>query len=356
VNDSIDQSAVKARKTIVFLEFFRVYAVIAVFISHKFPEWALISLDEHRPVQHLIEIVYNAFMPILTNGQGGVIIFFFISGYVIAQKIEQESTIEFLVKRIFRIYPLYIVAVICVTFISPDRVIHWHRLWPKFTLLGDLNGVSFGLAVEWTLRIEVEFYLLAALLTLVGTFRHRDRLVLLLINAATVICVIMPPFPNWSPNTLGLFNQFFPFLMVGMGLYYYERKRAAFWMILPIIVLALSEMSAGGMALFMFFTFFLVMILRGEMRNYSWINRLSCITYSAYLFHLWLYDYLLREFTLIRFPLPELTAVIGLILCCYLVHFLVERPFIRLGRHVSIWADNVCNHGVRAVRRSLAKA
>jgi peptidoglycan/LPS O-acetylase OafA/YrhL len=326
--------------TIIFLEYFRIYAFIAVFISHKFPQYAHINLNPVNPISHVIDLIYNAFMPTITNGEGGVVIFFFISGYIIANKIDQEAPVEFLIKRIFRIYPLYIFAIFAVDWLLYHTVPDWRVLWPKFTLLGDFFGVQGALAIEWTLRIEVVFYLFAAILAILPSFPQRYKLIVLVLNITTLVCVIMPPFPSWSPNTIGKFNEFFPYLMLGMGLYYYDTRKTSLWAIGLIILVALSQLFAGPMPLLTFFMFFNVMLIRNKVPNYKWVGWISSITYAFYLFHLWLYDYFYQLFTNAwRLPWPTAATIAALVFSCYAAHFLIERPFIWLGRRVTAGLD-----------------
>ncbi len=329
--------AQKSGHTIIFLEYCRIYAFMAVFISHKFPQWAHIQLIGHSDAERLISMIYNAFMPSLTNGQGGVIMFFFISGYIIANKVDEEPTLVFLIKRLFRIYPLYIACVLASQYLSLGHLQPWSQLWPKFTLMGDFTHTDFGLGVEWTLRIEVTFYLFAAALTLLPKFKYRYPLLTLLITIATIICALMPPFPDWNPYTLGYFNQFFPFLMAGMGLYYFDIGKTPILAVTPIILIALSEMYAMAMPLLMFFAFFAAMTQRRHLPNWQWAKHISCITYGFYMIHLWLWDYLLPRFLSRGLSLGKSEALtfVCLLLVCYTAHYSIEKPGISIGRRLA---------------------
>jgi len=98
-----------------------------------------------------------------------VIVFFLTSGYIITHVLQNETTSEFMVKRIFRIYPLYIFAVIVETLLA--RIVDGvalpgiGTLIPRLLLMGDFFGTPLALTgVEWTLRVEVCFYFYMALL------------------------------------------------------------------------------------------------------------------------------------------------------------------------------------------------
>lgn len=103
----------------------------------------------------------------LTTGSFGVDIFFIISGFIIAYVIEKDSS-QFLLKRIFRIYPMYIIATIMMIF----TVLIFPTLIKSTTISfsGFIKSILFIPGIEnrgypilgqgWTLRFEMFFYLL----------------------------------------------------------------------------------------------------------------------------------------------------------------------------------------------------
>ena len=91
---------------IVFLDYMRVFAFISVLIGHKFePEMtAMLSASaDHALLNTVTTFLYN----ICYGGAAGVIVFFITSGYIITHVLQTESSPDFLIKRLFRIYPLY---------------------------------------------------------------------------------------------------------------------------------------------------------------------------------------------------------------------------------------------------------
>ena len=89
----------------------RIFAFISVLVGHKIYdklEFASQNQSLHITIRYLAE----ALLPLCLGGAAGVIVFFLTSGYIITHVLQKEETAEFIVKRIFRIYPLYIFAVI----------------------------------------------------------------------------------------------------------------------------------------------------------------------------------------------------------------------------------------------------
>ncbi len=148
-------------KRIVFLDFLRIFAFTSVLIGHKFsPILYAFSNDDsiHESLRFLIKLV----LPLCMGGAAGVVVFFLVSGYVIIHILQNELPLEFCIKRIFRIYPLYIFAVLfqySLMILIDHSVINFHFLIPQLLLIGDFFQAPQTLdGVEWTLRVEVLFY------------------------------------------------------------------------------------------------------------------------------------------------------------------------------------------------------
>ncbi|WP_263143724.1 acyltransferase [Pseudomonas sp. RIT-PI-AD] len=124
---------------------------------------------------HYVERVAPAYQGPLSRyvlhvGWNGVDLFFVLSGFLIGSILasnRQEGVGGFLVRRVFRIYPAYLVIVlVCLCFSRPElrhnsglllsHLFMVHNLTPGYG--GAINGVL------WTLGAEFQFYLLAALL------------------------------------------------------------------------------------------------------------------------------------------------------------------------------------------------
>src|ERR1700733_1516349 len=116
----------------------------------------------------------------LNLGQYGVFVFFLVSGYIIPASLERRGSVRgFWVGRGFRLYPLYIVAIVLsiLAYKTGYGAIHGAQNSPKnwafalpFMMSNMLNGANVP-NVIWTLSFEMVFYLL---LTALFTFRvHR---------------------------------------------------------------------------------------------------------------------------------------------------------------------------------------
>ena len=98
-------------KRLEFLDILRIFAFVSVLIGHKFYE-VLDGLSKSENVHLTLRFFLDALKTLCWGGGVGVIVFFLISGYIITLVLQTEDVKVFLIKRIFRIYPLYVVAVL----------------------------------------------------------------------------------------------------------------------------------------------------------------------------------------------------------------------------------------------------
>ncbi|MEV1170551.1 acyltransferase [Nonomuraea sp. NPDC049784] len=150
-----------------WLDALRGVAVLAVLFEHL--------LDPLFP-----EIRANI-SPWFDFGQYGVMVFFLVSGYVVPASLERRGSVAgFWISRLFRLYPLWIVAAIIGTVFGLVQV---YSALPSqlsdhpvasgiahLTMLQDFLQVVSVVNVFWTLSYEMAFYLLV---TAIFVFGHR---------------------------------------------------------------------------------------------------------------------------------------------------------------------------------------
>ena len=114
-------------------------------------------------------------------GGFGPYLFFMISGFVVLMSAWGRSVPSFIASRVSRIYPAYWLAVI----VTATVVVHNTQLvpvWDRVTLPSVALNLTmfqhaFGVAdvdgVYWTLFVELKFYLLLAVMIIVGITRGR---------------------------------------------------------------------------------------------------------------------------------------------------------------------------------------
>lgn len=338
-----------AKSRIVFLDYLRIFAFVSVLVGHKFSTY-LVPLSNDPTVHSSVRTLASWVLPLVTGGGVGVVVFFLVSGYIITHVLQSEVTTEFLVKRAFRIYPLYFVAVLMeytmhVLYGSPVSI---GALISQLLLIGDLFNTPPALAgVEWTLRVEVMFYLIMAAARAGGLMTHARRWLPLAFTLLIVLAAVTDPVPNTGSFTHGYLTIYGPFLFVGAMFYLYQMRTTTLSWLLLISAIALvqyyrlipplhpvwatADFAAPALAIFWGAWFF-----RDHLGDARIVRLLSDLTYSVYLFHNWFFESIkvwLSAFGVNVLP-PGVQALIVLLLFCYAVVRLIEKPAIRLGRKV----------------------
>ncbi|MFD9698726.1 acyltransferase family protein [Lentzea sp. NPDC059081] len=164
---------------------------------------ALVVVFEHSSFSFMAELRRDL-VPELTIGRYGVLVFFLVSGYVIPASLERRGCVRtFWIGRVFRVYPLFAVAVVAALIavvsgfaeirggeqnIAVTAVAH-------VTLLQELLGTPSLLIVLWTLSYEMAFYLLVVGLFTVRLHRRSAAIavVLAVVAAASVLAGVALP-------------------------------------------------------------------------------------------------------------------------------------------------------------------
>lgn len=137
------------------LDLLRFLAALAVAVHH----WGWVA-----PMDVKILSLYPG--KIDRYGNLGVELFFLISGFVILMSARQASLREFIVARMVRLYPAFL---ICCTLTALIWTIDplgptWAQYIVNLTMFPRLSGVTPMDGVYWTLVLEAKFYILIALL------------------------------------------------------------------------------------------------------------------------------------------------------------------------------------------------
>ena len=340
----------KKSKRLVFLDYMRVFAFMSVLIGHKLmePLQAFISNSNHHSTLRLIaELIY----PICLGGAAGVVVFFLTSGYIITHVLQTESTLDFIIKRIFRIYPLYMVAVILEWFmwnkLNGQQFPSLSVLIPQLLLIGDFFQTPHALAgVEWTLRIEIIFYAYMAFLKWVGAFRYQYILPWVMLASACTL-FFLPEIPGKDIWVHGYFTLYAPFLFMGALVYLIEFKKANRYVCVVVMAIIfvyylflLSKLhpawSRSHFAVLALGIFIASWIFRFQLPDGAFLRGASDLTYSVYLFHNWLWLYLMglvkdNSFVYIS---DNFQVFVILIIICYLMQKTVEVGGVKLGKKV----------------------
>lgn len=333
---------------IVFLDLLRVFAVASVVVGHKFYQplaQAAVDPGVHVTLRALAAITAS----LAFGGAAGVVVFFLVSGYIITHVLQHESAGQFLVKRAFRIYPLYMTAVVLEASLGSAvfgyGVPEASEFLIRLLLLGDVFGTVNALAaVEWTLRIEMAFYVVMALLRRTGVLTNTRAMPVVAV-VATAVLHLATPLPATGDWNHGYITLYAPFLAVGVLIYLAQVDRVnrimcgiasviilgAFLAAIPNLQPTLKEHHYAVLAMIIVLTF---QAMNGNFSDLAVVRRAADVSYALYLLHNWLWAHIALIGSAIGLSgvLLQVSIVAVVICLSWLLHRWVEVPGIRLGK------------------------
>lgn len=159
----------------IFANQLRGIAAVLVVMTHYFgtffAEQALVASRTFSPELGLHPSAWVRYFELPYQGPFGVAVFFLISGFVIPFSLRKTSVPGFLLNRVLRIFPTYICCLALGTLAVWLSARYWGQpfsydakvLLANALLVHNLLGMPSMDSVNWTLSIEIKFYLLGAL-------------------------------------------------------------------------------------------------------------------------------------------------------------------------------------------------
>jgi peptidoglycan/LPS O-acetylase OafA/YrhL len=344
----------------IFANQLRGVAAILVVMTHYFgtffAEQDLLAARTFSPNLHLAPAPWVHLFELEYQGPFGVAIFFLISGFVIPYSLQKTSTPGFLLNRILRIFPTYGVSLAAGTLAIYLSAHYWGQAFsyePKVllanaALVHNLLNLPSMDAVNWTLSIEVKFYLLAALGT--AAFFSPRLYWQLGFQAfavwATWYCAHPPTYVLWMMEL-----NYILFMLIGVLFHQHATgligtRALVLRSLLSLGVFSLawsigpqqSQFPAVTVWYYMALAVFAVCYaLRARFKPARVLDFFADISYPLYCVHSLLGYCLLK--VLLHRGLPYVAAVLLTLACAvlvaWLIHLTVERGSMHLGRRLA---------------------
>lgn len=307
----------------------------------------------------------QAFSPALRlyqhGGHLGVLIFFLVSGFVITHVSLRETPLEFVIKRVFRLWPTLILAVFSVpllqiiaTKLELQGVLgsESSKWWQGIFFFNYFVGQPQILTVLWTLFVEIIFYTLTLLL--IGKTRaFPGKSTWIILGVVHALNILSFAWPAAKPSMWG--TMYVPFLLVGRVAYFYWNKslRISEALLLGlacyISFLIVYECTSPGVlfagptepVLSHFYALlgFFILMMQAEHRTGRALSFIADISYPLYLLHVpfgsVILFYLHAHGVTYAIALP--ITVILVILLSWGVHRNIEIPLQGIGRILCRW-------------------
>ena len=363
-----------ATPRLAFANQLRALAALSVMVSHLIGVFWLaqdfLALTTLAPAQGgaLPAVVAVADIEWFQAGPFGVGLFFLISGLVVPISLEKHTAASFVAARLLRIYPTYMaaMAVQLLALLAASHVwgrplpYDWRTILANILLVHDLTGRSSIDLVNWTLTIELRFYVVMALL---APWVRRGSLAAVF-GPAALACVVALLI---SQGVIGTFTldyttltytvsselPFLVLMLMGVLFNYHVRGRLG----TRGLVLGVAGMAAL-MAFAWWFSvlrgqfthvlnndayalalFAALYALRCHVRPNRAFDALASISYPLYLVHATVGFIVMKALMLLAgvsylAALPVAALVAGVIAA--LLHVSVELPSIRWGRRLAV--------------------
>jgi peptidoglycan/LPS O-acetylase OafA/YrhL len=252
---------------------------------------------------------YSWIYGFIANGYRGVFLFFVISGFILALPFAKQYIHEgkkvilknYYKRRLTRLEPPYVITmVLCFIFLILKHRYTFDQLLPSLmaSLVYLHNYIPSGPHINnviWTLEIEVQFYLIAPLLS--NLFRLKEIYRRSLLFSLIVLSIILQKaFPQYAIGLLGYLHYFLAgFLLVDLYLENHQfslhkTASALAGLVLFFAIIYMNISTSIGTFLFLsciFIFYFLVMndkALR-KIFSFKWLTVIGGMCYSIYLWH-----------------------------------------------------------------------
>lgn len=314
-----------------------------------------LSVDGLRAIAALSVVLHHytggLFFTFGDPGRFGVMLFFIISGYCIVMSLQgaptsgAEGVRQFLIRRAFRLYPPYWIAV-AIALVWANY--SFATVLANLTMLQPVFNAQWMNGVFWTLFIEVLFYAGVCVLlwfnaVSLKAFAWVWALLTLLALGASLLrlsgiwapyghFLFLSAFAMGGTVHLALRNGFHPPLLWAAVTAYLAVVAVISHNVFGSTMVG-TETATGHFGNYAAAALIFLIGLRLQCFSWTWLSYLGRISYGIYLFHSDAYI-LIARLTDNKLHMAILALIIAIGFSAA-IHHLVEQPCIRLGRKLA---------------------
>jgi peptidoglycan/LPS O-acetylase OafA/YrhL len=174
-------------KRLAFIDTLRGIAVMSVLLQH-----ALELIVQKQPTGNYYWAFHDAVGYYMNFGRFGVVLFFFVSGFVIPFSFPHSETPirDFTISRFFRLYPAYWTSILIGLISMPlleGAVYSWPQIAANLTMFQTFMNLPNLWIIYWTLAIELLFYIGCTILFALGLL-NRPLTAVYIVTATSMVC------------------------------------------------------------------------------------------------------------------------------------------------------------------------
>lgn len=278
-----------------------------------------------------------------------VSVFFMLSGFLTDYTYNDKVKAgEFIKKRLIRLYPAYIFAIIVTTvftlIFAADKFIGIVPTFANLTVFQSFLGMKSVDGAYWTLSVELIFYIIFSFLILFGLVKWNDIMcfiwmAIIVIYSILDVCFKIPHIVSVVMNSIVLSNYAHMFI-AGISLCRIlnltnREKQILNYMNLCVCLIYHFYKYSIQSGLFVFiFVILMVMSVKTNIscRYFKPVVFVAKISYPLYLIHQNVGYIIIYAFTNIvnSYVLGVLTAISVSIFLAFLIHEYLEKPIVNL--------------------------
>ena len=312
------------------------------------------ELTNNQPTTQTPQIAEFLEAAPINLGDFGVATFFLISGFLMPLVAKQKTRLQFITRRIKRIYPPYIAALLFVLLLGYLHS-HYHaKAFPwcydhiiaSFLLIRDIGQYPFIDGIVWTLEIELKFYLLC-MLALPWLSKQPVKFIglIIVLSALSLVAASSKPLIHWQHGVYLLTlsskaMQFMSFMCIGCLLsYFYQKQLSPTEAIIAGLMLAVlyichsidrntshQEIISYTLAFVLFIGCYLA---RQRFTNKGLLAHTGKISYSLYLVHGVPGFFILYALLAYGVGLAITVALAYSIVAAFIFYWLAEHPLLK---------------------------
>jgi peptidoglycan/LPS O-acetylase OafA/YrhL len=333
-----------------FLDWLRAIAAWLVVWAHMVAHHTKNTATSFLPATYVEEYITTPLGIIQDFGWFGVAVFFLISGFIITHVSQRETLKEFVVKRCFKIFPLYILAIMLSIFLL-DEVYSQFSIEAMFTNMLLINyWISpqiVLLGVAWTLAVEVVFYALFAVF-----FKFKQNPKLLISSNLAFVFVVVSLSRSFGDDFF-LFAAtvaYLPFIIAGQIIYFgLFTKQITVLTTISFFILCYAAMLTGITTIHSSFLptsnsyllsfcyalllFVFALMINERLKPNKIVRVMADTSYAVYLIHCTLGLFVMYKLIpIFGYPSSLLLSICLVFITSYILHIKIEKPLLLLAR------------------------